>query len=98
MYKQKYIIDARLVTIFSQQFCIILFGDTIISMVSLYAWPPSARRAINLSLRHKILCNTLQCRHEHHCIGFSPHLSLCLSVHDKLKDWVVTLYNWDRCE
>ena len=86
MYKQKYIIDARLVTIVSQQFCIIVFGDTIISMVSLYAWPPSARRAINLSLRHKILCKTLQSKHEHHCIGFSLHPSLYPGAHDRLKD------------
>ena len=47
---------------------------------------PSARRAINLSLRHKILCNTLQCRHEHHCIGFSLHPPLYPGAHDRLKD------------
>ena len=55
--KNTCIIDARSVTFFK------IWRHKIISMVSLHAWPPSARRAINLSLRHKILCNTLQCRH-----------------------------------
>ena len=45
---------------FSQQFCIwrhyYFHGVTI-------CLAPSARRAINLSLRHKILCNTLEGRH-----------------------------------